>query len=116
MIKSITLAYKKPGMTREEFSRYWKEQHGPLAARLIPGMRKYVQNHVITAPGYQFEADGIVEMWYDDLEAFKQSMDFVRSPAGRELAVDGAKFCEMRPGGNFWLAEEHIIKDELSQK
>jgi len=50
LIKSITLAYRKPGMTREEFNQYWLEKHGPLAARLIPGVRKYVQNHFISAP------------------------------------------------------------------
>jgi uncharacterized protein (TIGR02118 family) len=113
MIKSITLAYRKPGLSKEEFYRYWKEQHGPLAARLMPGARKYVQNHFIQAPGYQFEADGIVEMWYDDLESFKKSMEYIRSDTGRELAIDGAKFSVMKPGG-LWLAEEHIIKDELS--
>ncbi len=116
MIKSITIAHKKPGMSSEEFNRYWKEQHGPLAARLIPGMRKYVQNHFVKAPGYQFEGDGMVEMWYDDLEAFKQSMAFVMSPAGKELAEDGAKFCGRGPAGGLWLAEEYIIKDELTKK
>ena len=116
MIKSITIAHKRPDLSAEEFYRYWKEQHGPLAARLIPGLRKYVQNHFISAPGYQFEGDGMVEMWYDDLESFKKSWEFVKTPAGRELAIDGAKFCMMKPGAGLWLAEEHIIKDELSQK
>ena len=39
MIKSIALAHRKPGLTREEYNRYWKEEHGPLAARLLPGLR-----------------------------------------------------------------------------
>ena len=40
MIKSIALAHRKTGMTREEYNRYWKEQYAPLAARLIPGVRE----------------------------------------------------------------------------
>jgi uncharacterized protein (TIGR02118 family) len=116
MIKSITIAYRKPELSPEEFYRYWKEQHGPLCARLMPGLRKYVQNHFISAPGYQFEGDGMVEMWYDDLDAFKKSWEFGRTPEGRELAMDGAKFSAMKPGSGLWLAEEHIIKDELNPK
>lgn len=114
MIKSISLAHRKAGLTREEFSRYWKEQHGPLAARLIPGLRKYVQNHFVTVPGREFEGDGIVEMWYDSVEAFEKSMEFIHSEAGRVLYLDGAKFSEMRPGG-LWVVEEHVIKDELGK-
>lgn len=114
MIKSISLAHRKAGFTREEFSRYWKEQHGPLAAKMIPGLRKYVQNHFITVPGYEYKGDGLVEMWYDDVEAFKKSIEFVRSETGKELAQDGDKFSELRNGGFFWIVEEHVIKDELT--
>ncbi len=112
MVKSISLAYRKAGWTREEYNKYWKEQHGPMAARMIPGLRKYVQNHFIPIPGREYEGDGIVEMWYDDVEAFEKSMEFIQSEAGKELALDGAKFSEMR--GGLWVVEEHVIKDDLS--
>ena len=115
MIKSIALAHRKTSLTREEYNRYWKEQHGPLAARLIPGLRKYVQNHYISIPGLEYKGDGIVEMWYDDVEAFKRSMDFIHSDAGKELAIDGGKFAEMRES-SLWVVEEHVIKDELADK
>ena len=115
MIKSIALAYRKAGLTREEYNQYWKEQHGPLAARMMPGLRKYVQNHFIMVPGQEYEGDGIVEMWYDDVAAFQKSMEFVHSPAGKALAEDGAKFAEMR-GGGLWVVEEHVIMDEIKKK
>jgi len=113
MIKSIALAYRKEGWTREEFSNYWLEQHGPMAARMIPGLRKYVQNHFVTVPGRQFKGDGIVEMWYDDVEAFEKSMEYLQTEEGKVLALDGAKFSEMRDGG-LWVVKEHVIKDELN--
>ena len=115
MIKSIALAYRKAGLTREEYNKYWKEQHGPLAARLIPGLKRYVQNHFITVPGMEYQGDGIVEMWYDDVEAFQKSMQFIHSPEGKILAEDGAKFADMRGSGNLWIVEEHVIIDEMNK-
>jgi len=107
MIKSIVVAHRKAGLTREEFSKYWLEKHGPLAAKLIPGVRRYVQNHLIAIPGVEYEGDGIVEMWYDDVAAWQKSMQAVR--ASKELAEDGAKFCDLRHA-KVWLVEEHVIK------
>ena len=51
MIKTISLAYRKEGMTHEEYNKHWLEIHGPLAAKMIPNLRKYVQNHFIQIPG-----------------------------------------------------------------
>ena len=116
MIKSIALAQRKTGTTREEYNRYWLEQHAPLAARMIPGLRRYVQNHLVSVPGRQYEGDGIVEMWYDDLAAFDKSMQFILSDAGKAPREDAQKFAEMRGGGGFWLVEEHVILDETGNK
>ncbi len=110
MIKTIALAYRRPGMTREEYNKYWLEQHAPLAAKLIPGVRRYVQNHLVEVPGQQYQGDGIVEMWYDDVESWQKSMASIR--ANRELMEDGDKFCQIKPGG-LWVVQEHVIKDEL---
>ena len=114
MIKSIALAHRKTGLTREEYNKYWKEKHAPLAARLIPGVRKYVQNHFVEMPGIEYEGDGIVEMWYDNVESFNKAMEFIHSDAGRELIIDGDKFIEMKPGG-LWIVEEHVIMDDTNE-
>jgi uncharacterized protein (TIGR02118 family) len=113
MIKTIALAYRKTGLTREEYNRYWLEKHGPLAARLIPNLKKYVQNHFVEVPGQTYEGDGVVEMWYEDLEAWKKSREAVFS--NQELAQDAANFCQMRPGG-FWVVEEHVIMDKTEDR
>lgn len=114
MIKSISLVHRRPELTIEEFNRHWKEQHGPLAAKMIPGLRRYVQNHLITVPGFEYEGDGIVEMWYDTVDDFRKSLEFVRSDAGRELAADGDRIAGMKPGF-LWVVEEHVIKDEITR-
>jgi uncharacterized protein (TIGR02118 family) len=109
MIKSIVVAYRKAGMTREEYNKYWLEKHAPLAARLIPGVRRYVQNHLVTIPGMEYEGDGIVEMWYDDIEAWQKSIKYIRSSEAKVLAEDAANFCDVRAGKS-WIVEEHVIK------
>jgi uncharacterized protein (TIGR02118 family) len=113
VIKTISLAHRKPGLTHEEYNRYWLEKHAPLAARLIPGIKRYVQDHFVEVPGTEYEGDGIVEMWYDDIEAFQKSMDAIR--ASRELAADAARFAEMRKGC-LWIVEEHVILDRMVEK
>jgi uncharacterized protein (TIGR02118 family) len=108
MVKSIVVARKKAGMSREEFNKYWEKTHGPLAARMIPGLRRYVQNHLVDIPGMEYEGDGIVEMWYDDIDAYLKSMEYLRSDEGRPLMEDGDKFADMTDA-KVWIVEEHVI-------
>jgi hypothetical protein len=55
----------------------------------------------------EYQGDGIVEMWYDDIDAWRKSMEAVRS--SKELAQDGANFCDLR-NASVWIVEEHVIK------
>jgi hypothetical protein len=41
MVRAIVGLPKKPGMSNEEFEKYWSEIHGPLCVKMIPGLRKY---------------------------------------------------------------------------
>ncbi len=113
MIKLITLVKRKQGISRPDFYKYWKETHGPLVAPHIPHMRKYVQNHFIDVPGFEYEGDGIIEVWYDDVQSMQDSLAFNANPEAKKLGLgeDWAKIADMgRP--KMWVAEEHVIKDE----
>ena len=46
MVKLIYCITRKPELSVEEFQRYWRETHAPIAAR-IPGVRRYVQCHTL---------------------------------------------------------------------
>jgi uncharacterized protein (TIGR02118 family) len=114
MIKTIALAYRKQGMTRAEYNKYWLEKHAPLAASKIPNVRKYVQNHFLEIPGQEMEGDGIVEMWYDDVKSWQESRDsLMKMP---ELMKDGMNFARMAPGNFFWVVEEHVVLDKMGKK
>ena len=86
MVKLIYVFTRKPGMSVEEFQRYWREEHGPIAAR-IPGVRRYVQCHVLPElyerdeqPAY----DGAAELWFDDLDSLRQAFRSSEVLAARE--------------------------------
>jgi uncharacterized protein (TIGR02118 family) len=84
MVKAIYLIRRKPGMSAEDFHRYWREVHGPIAAR-IPGLRRYVQCHSIDAGfGDAPEYDGAAEVWFDDMEAVRRAVASPEYAAARE--------------------------------
>ena len=74
MIKSVSLLTRRPEFTHEQFVRHWVEIHAPLA-HAVPGMRRYVQNHIEGTrtrpdiPETLVDVDGIAETWFDDREA-----------------------------------------------
>jgi uncharacterized protein (TIGR02118 family) len=66
MIKFIVVIYRRPDMSRNEFQRYLRDVHGPLAKKL-PGLRKYVQNFVQEDPKRKRPAwDAVVELYFED--------------------------------------------------
>jgi uncharacterized protein (TIGR02118 family) len=65
-VKNIEFVNRKPDMELEAFRSYWRNVHGPLAAK-IPMIRRYEQNHLAateyrksTPPPY----DGLAITWF----------------------------------------------------
>jgi uncharacterized protein (TIGR02118 family) len=94
MIKSISLLTRKAGLSHEEFVKHWLEVHAPLA-HLVPGLRRYVQSHIVgertrpDIPTTDVEVDGVAETRYDDLPAMERAN---ASPEAKALHADGALF------------------------
>src|SRR5216683_3698244 len=94
MIKSIGLLTRKDGLSHEDFVKHWLEVHAPLA-HAVPGVRRYVQSHIIEErtrpdiPTTDVEIDGIAELWYDDRAAMERAN---ASPEAKALRADGALF------------------------
>jgi uncharacterized protein (TIGR02118 family) len=112
MIKEILVAYRKPGISREEFYKHWLEVHGPMWVKHMPHMRRYVQNHFVQLPGVEYEGDGIIEIWWDNLELQKKYGVFSNAGFSKELAEDCAKFQDVsREDTPVWVVEEHVLVD-----
>ena len=94
MIKSIGLLTRKDHLTHEQFMKHWVGTHAPLAHK-VPGLRRYVQNHIsgertrADIEATAVEIDGIAELWFDDQAALETAS---RTPEMKALHADGALF------------------------
>src|SRR5450631_2221077 len=94
MIKMLGLLTRKPHLTHAQFVDHWLEIHGPLALA-VPGVRRYVQSHIVGTRARpdiaetEVEVDGIAELWYDDEAALQRA---AASPEMKRLTDDGALF------------------------
>jgi len=91
MIKLLAVLHKRPDMSRDEFVRYWREVHAPLAEGM-EGVRRYVINPTLEAfgPGVP-PFDGVAELWFDDAAAARAAF---ASPVGIATTQDVAKFAQ----------------------
>jgi uncharacterized protein (TIGR02118 family) len=108
---------RKPGMTREEFQKYWRETHGPLVASVatVMGIKRYVQVHTPLDAERHHDAtrgdmdepfDGIAELWFDRESATGTPEQ--RAAAARLLAQDEANFIDFARS-MMWTGEEHAF-------
>lgn len=84
MITLMVMAKRKPGMSRAEYSRYWRNNHGPLVKSVPEFMRhvkSYTQYHIPDAPagaqivGGDSEYDGFALLQFDSRETMMQAFN-----------------------------------------
>ena len=81
MIKLMILLKRKPGMSDEDFYRYWRENHGNTVMgtkEFFRHVRRYVQSHkkLNAKSGFsssESEYDGVAEFWFDDVESMNRA-------------------------------------------
>ena len=106
-VKNVEFITRKPSLAVDDFQRYWREVHGPIAAQ-IPVIRRYVQSHTRPsayergrAPAY----DGVAITWFDDTQAMRASAataEYVRTRADEPSFI--------APGDPpFIITTEHVI-------
>ena len=110
MVKVIGMIKRKPGMTIEEFSDYWYKNHAPLVLSIVPGVIKYVQNHILRlSPSGEPKFDGAAEIWFEDLESWQKFRDWYRSDDGKALREDEERFLDASQMVAL-ITEERVIK------
>ena len=92
MIKVVTLLFKRPDLSAEEFRDYYESRHRVLGEKyLSPHALKYIRPYPILAgdgadtPGF----DVMMEVWFDNYYSMEAAMaDMSAEDAQRELAKD----------------------------
>src|SRR3984893_14684950 len=108
MIKLVFSIHRREGMTREEFQRYWREQHAPLVKRHAEALhiRRYIQVHARdtdldealagirgSEPGFY---DGVAELWWESLEQLVAAFSSdAGQAAGQETLEDEQGFIDL---------------------
>ena len=120
MLKLVFVIRRREDLSSEEFHRYWLEEHGPLARRLLEslGARRYVQTHALdtdlngalaASRGTAAAYDGLAEVWWDSLDALVAvSSSEEGQRANETLTEDEAKFIDFERS-SFFMTEEHPI-------
>lgn len=108
-LKYAAFIRRRPGLDVEEFQRYWRTTHGPIAAR-NPYLRRYVQNHVRPSAygaGRNPAFDGVPMTWFDSFDDLRASASTPELAATR---ADEVNFMD-DPGGRlpFVIVTEHVV-------
>lgn len=69
MFTVMFVLYRRDGGDQQQSLTYWRDVHGPIAAR-IPGLRRYVQLHAVAAPDGEPPFLGSATLEFDDEQAF----------------------------------------------
>lgn len=92
LLKFIVVLYRRPDLSPEQFHANLRNEHGLLAERL-PGLRKYVQNHVAPDPRRPHPGwDAVVELYWDDWPTMEAAW---RSPEGQRATSHLTEFVDL---------------------
>lgn len=125
MIKLVFTIRRREGMTRDEFQRYWRNEHARLVEDHAEALRirRYVQTHardtdaddaLAAARGSEPRRyDGVAELWWDSVEdLLEASSSEEGQAAANALLEDERRFIDL-PSSPIWLGEENVVIDRL---
>ncbi|HEX4189166.1 MAG TPA: EthD domain-containing protein [Solirubrobacteraceae bacterium] len=121
MIKLVFMVKRREGMTREEFQRYWREEHAELVKRHaeLLRIRRYMQTHardtdldhaISGSRGSEpREYDGVAELWWDSIDDLVQAATSEEGQAAQQaLLEDERRFIDVA-NSPIWLGEEILV-------
>lgn len=106
MYKMIFGAKRRPGMSRDEFGRYWLTTHAEKAKR-VPGIARYVINLApdLSGSGRELPYDGFAEVWFESDEAMRRS---ARSPEIQVVLEDEKNLFDISTRFSV-IVQEHVM-------
>jgi len=86
--KILIFLKRRPGMSVEDFRRYYEESHAPLCLKGMRGVSRYLRRFIDPLPNPETGAAGdlaydvITELWFEDEALFRAT---ARSMATRSM-------------------------------
>jgi uncharacterized protein (TIGR02118 family) len=105
MGKVIFVLHRRTDLTRQQCLDYWSSERHTSILRELPGLTKWAQNHVVSAPGEPV-CDGIGELWFESDEAMEKALN---SPQMAAAVEDAQNFLDMERTGLIIVEEKTII-------
>jgi uncharacterized protein (TIGR02118 family) len=106
MSKAIFILQRKDGTTREECLERWAGEHHTSIVRKLPGLTRWVQNHVMTAPDEPAACDGVGELWFESDDAMQAALN---SPEMGAAVEDAEHFLDMEKTGLVVVEEKTVV-------
>jgi uncharacterized protein (TIGR02118 family) len=81
--KILLLMKRKPGISMDEFRDYYENRHVPLCRPYLSGIARYFrrylepQPHAESGTNEELPYDVITEMWFDNEENFKGTLQYI---------------------------------------
>ena len=102
--KVVFVLFRRADLSHEQCLTAWKSEQHVSIVKKVPGLRRWVQDHVSSLPN-EGTADGIGELWFDDAETRKQGMSSSEMAAAVE---DAKRFLDM--GRSYaLLVDERVV-------
>jgi len=121
MIKLVFMVRRREGTTREEFQRYWREEHAELVKRHaeVLGIRRYVQTHATDTDlddalarsrgSEPRQYDGVAELWWESIDDLVgAALSDEGQTAQQALLEDERRFIDVT-NSPIWLGEEIAV-------
>ena len=112
MLKQLSIFRRREDLSQEVFRDYWRNRHPEVVTRL-PGIRRYVQNHVTGVLRGEPAWDGIAEVWFDDIESMRAN---VGSQALDDIRADEANFIAAGSMVSIVTAEHAVVDDSAGSE
>jgi uncharacterized protein (TIGR02118 family) len=108
LTKVIFILQRRAGQTREQCYEQWSGQQHTSIVKSVPGLRRWVQNRVSSAPD-EAVCDGIGELWFDSPVALEQALG---SPEMAAASEDSKRFLDMERTAMLIVAADTIIGEQ----
>ena len=105
MAKVIFVLHRRADLTRDQSLAEWSGERHTSILKELPGLTRWVQNHVMSAPGEPI-CDGVGELWFESDEVMNEALN---SPQMGAAVEDAGRFLDMDKTGLIIVEEKTVV-------